>query len=158
MAFLSGRLERLAQSYAAEHGIDVTTIPGAGAAGGLAGGLAALGGKLMPGFDIVAEETRFDDAVENCDLVVTGEGLLDETSFRGKVVGSVVEWTESVGVPVRAVVGAVADSLPEETRHRVGAVDLVSLFGRETAMREPMRCIEDAAREMLREFVGSRRS
>jgi glycerate kinase len=58
---LSGRLERLAQMYEAEYGIDVTELAGSGAAGGLAGALAALGATLMPGFDIVAEEVDFDE-------------------------------------------------------------------------------------------------
>ncbi|MFM9225551.1 MAG: glycerate kinase, partial [Actinomycetota bacterium] len=96
VAFLSGRLERLADTYRGEYGVDVTTLTGAGAAGGLAGGLAALGARLMPGFDVVAEETNFDEAIESCDIVVTGEGLLDETSFAGKVVGEVSTWAASL--------------------------------------------------------------
>ncbi|MFM1791262.1 MAG: hypothetical protein RLZZ526_1589, partial [Actinomycetota bacterium] len=77
---LTGRLERLAQVYRQEHGVDVSSIPGSGAAGGLAGALAALGATLMPGFDIVAEETGFDEAIKSHNLVITGEGLLDDTS------------------------------------------------------------------------------
>src|SRR5205807_3040674 len=55
VALLKRRLERLAQVYVRDYGVDVRDIPGSGAAGGLAGGLAALGARLLPGFDVVAE-------------------------------------------------------------------------------------------------------
>ena len=51
--------------------------------------LAALGGQLVPGFDLVADELGLYDAVEGADLVITGEGHLDRQSFEGKVVGGV---------------------------------------------------------------------
>ena len=54
---LTGRLERLIQIYRENYGVDVSKIEGAGAAGGLAGGLVALGGKLIPGFEMVASVT-----------------------------------------------------------------------------------------------------
>src|SRR5205807_2103153 len=50
VALLTNRLERLAQVYERDHGVDVRSLPGAGAAGGLAGGLAAVGASLVPGF------------------------------------------------------------------------------------------------------------
>src|SRR5690606_14170883 len=61
---LTGRLEQLAASYRAEYGVDVEAIPGSGAAGGLAGGLAALGGKLVGGFELVADELGLHDALD----------------------------------------------------------------------------------------------
>ncbi|HCB38019.1 MAG TPA: glycerate kinase, partial [Acidimicrobiaceae bacterium] len=53
---LTRRLRTLAEVYLADYGVDVTELPGAGAAGGLAGGLAALGAQLVGGFDLVAAE------------------------------------------------------------------------------------------------------
>ncbi|MFM9172139.1 MAG: glycerate kinase, partial [Acidimicrobiaceae bacterium] len=58
--FLTTRLEKLVQVYQQSYGVDVSEISGAGAAGGLAGGLAALGAQLVPGFDLVAEEVELD--------------------------------------------------------------------------------------------------
>ena len=69
---LRRRLERLAQIYLEERGVDVTDLEGAGAAGGLAGGLASLGARLEPGFDLVADTVDLDERLEGCDLVVTG--------------------------------------------------------------------------------------
>lgn len=104
--FLSSRLAGVAEQYRSRFGLDVTKIVGGGAAGGLAGGLYALGAQLVPGFDLVAEELDLHDAVSACDMVVTGEGRLDDTSFSGKVVGGVGAIARSYGKPVTVVCGA----------------------------------------------------
>lgn len=147
---LTGRLERLVQIYRTEYGVDVGDIPGAGAAGGLAGALAALGGKLVPGFDLVADELDLHDTIAAADLVITGEGHLDAQSFEGKVVGGVSAICATSGVPVGAVVGDadddVADRLPFES--------LVRRFGLDKAMAEPMWCIEHAARALIERMTA----
>src|SRR5206468_3030816 len=79
---LRRRLERLAQVYEQDFGVDVRDIAGSGAAGGLAGGLAALGAVLVPGFAVVADALSLAERFEGADLVVTGEGFVDEQSFR----------------------------------------------------------------------------
>lgn len=149
---LRGRLERLAQLYGAEHGIDVSSIPGSGAAGGLAGALAALGATLMPGFDIVAEETGFDEAVRTHDLVITGEGMLDPTSFDGKVVGSVRDYAAEAGVTVRAVVGEIDPDTEPGDVASVGARSLAAEHGRDESMNQTMRCLEETVTDLLRRF------
>ena len=68
---LRGRLERLVQMYRQEFGVDVRDVPGTGAAGGLAGGLVALGGRLVPGFDLVADEVDLHDRIGEADLAWT---------------------------------------------------------------------------------------
>ncbi len=99
VTLLERRLERLAQVYLEEHGVDVRELEGSGAAGGLAGGLAAVGAELVPGFELVADEVGLAERIEGADLVVTGEGFLDEQSFDGKVVGGVAELAAEVDVP-----------------------------------------------------------
>ena len=112
VALLSRRLERLAEVYRQRTGVDVAALEHSGAAGGLAGGLAALGARLEPGFEVVARAAGFEAALDGVDLVVTGEGRFDRTSLDGKVTGSVLEWAASEGVSHRAVVaGQVADEL-----------------------------------------------
>ena len=142
---LRGRLERLAQMYQEQYGVDVRTIPGSGAAGGLAGGLVALGGRLLPGFDLVADELDLHDRILDANLVVTGEGYLDEQSFEGKVVGGVQAMCADAGRPVAAIVG---DSAPD-VQHRIRHVSLINEFGAERALREPLWCIEHAATRLL---------
>ena len=142
---LRRRLERLAGVYAAEHGVDVADMAGAGAAGGLAGGLAALGGRIIEGFDVVAEETRLAERLEGADLVVTGEGRLDAESFNGKVVGGVCAVADRLGVPVVAVAGEVDAEAP-------GPIPVLSLsrrFGPDRARTDTAACVEELVAEHL---------
>ena len=142
---LTNRLRRLADVYEQDHGIDVRELAGAGAAGGLAGGLAAIGGRLQDGFALIAEEIDLDAVIEGADLVITGEGFLDEESFDGKVVGGVAELAAAFGVPVVAVVGRILDGVED----RIEAVSLVERFGEERALGEPTECIESVVTELL---------
>src|SRR5579872_644322 len=75
------RLEALAADYRRRYGVDVGALPGAGAAGGMAGGLAALGARLVPGFELVAGLVDLRSRLGRADLVVTGEGRLDASTW-----------------------------------------------------------------------------
>ena len=145
VAFLTNRLTRLAADYADRYGVDVTKIEGAGAAGGLAGGLAALGARLQPGFDIVAEELGLEQLVSDCDVVVTGEGFVDEESFNGKVVGGMQELASQGGKPI----GVICGNIDPVVAHRIAHVSLVSQFGESDAFRETRTCIERATQLLL---------
>jgi len=111
---LERRLAELADTYRARFGVDVDQIEGAGAGGGLAGGLAALGASVVPGFDLLADLVGLDDRLAAADLVLTGEGRLDRSSFQGKVVGGVLQRVarqRGRRVPVLCVVGEVAPTV-----------------------------------------------
>ena len=142
---LRRRLERLAQVYREEHGVEVTDLEGGGAAGGLAGGLGAIGAELTSGFDLVAEEVDLIESLQGADLVVTGEGFLDEQSFEGKVVGGVAELAAEAGVPVLAVVGEMFDGCGD----RIQAVSLVERFGPERSHHDTLRCVTEIVAEHL---------
>ncbi len=129
---LRRRLERLAQVYLDEHGVDVRTMPGAGAAGGLAGGLAAAGGSLVEGFELVADE------------VGPAEGFVDEQSFDGKVVGGVLEHAAALGVPTLVVAGQILDGVELD-----GAVSLTERFGEARARSDTVACIESVVFDAL---------
>jgi glycerate 2-kinase len=145
LALLDRRLERLAQVYLEDHGVDVTALPGAGAAGGLAGGLAAVGATIESGFELIATELDLAAEVERADLVVTGEGFVDEASFHGKVVGGMVELAAEYDVPVLVVAGEVFDGVGD----RCDAESLVGRFGRERAMTDTLACITEVVRDRL---------
>ena len=92
-------------------GIDVSRMPGAGAAGGMgAGCVALLGGMIQSGIDAVLDVTGFDRQLEGADLVITGEGRIDSQSADGKVVSGVARHTRAKGVPLIAIAGGIADS------------------------------------------------
>ena len=143
---LTGRLERLAQMYQSDYGTDVRSIAGGGAAGGLAGALVALGGRLLPGFELVADELDLYDRVANAELIITGEGFLDEQSFHGKVVGGMQAMAQRAQRPITAIVGDVDPDVADRIEH----VSLVAAFGRDKAMAETQMCIEQAALQLLR--------
>jgi len=145
---LAGRLERLAQVYFDDFGVDVNGLVGSGAAGGLAGGLAAVGARLVPGFELVAEELELLDAIEGADLVVTGEGFIDDQSFDGKAVGGVAALAAELGVPVLAIAGQVFDEAVDD----VTTVSLSALFGIESAMSDTTALIERVVVDHLADF------
>jgi glycerate kinase len=139
---LSARLAGLATRYREELGVDVTTLAGAGAAGGLAGGLAALGATLRPGFKLVAERTGLEQAVRDVGLVLTGEGLVDATSFAGKVVGGVIALAPHAAVVAGQIASGIELSVP--------AISLVERFGKERAWSDAAACVADAAAYLCR--------
>ena len=92
-------------------GIDVSMMPGAGAAGGMGAGCAALlGGTIQSGIDAVLDVTGFDRQLEGADLVITGEGRIDSQSADGKVISGVARRTRAKGIPLIAIAGGIADS------------------------------------------------
>ena len=143
---LTGRLDRLASLYKKRYGVDLATVEGSGAAGGLGGGLAALGARLVPGFGLIAEHTGLDEAIRSADAVITGEGKLDEESFNGKVVGGVLDLAQERGVPALVVAGVVDG----EVAGRVASVSLLEQFGSEASWGDPLRCVTQAAEQWLR--------
>ena len=136
---LERRLSLLAEMYLDEYGIDVTDMPRSGAAGGLAGGLAAIGARLVDGFGFISEQVELEAHLSTADLVITGEGHLDSESFNGKVVGGVADIARRHNVPVVAVVGARDPEIgiPEG----MSVVSLVESFGHEQALHETALCL-----------------
>jgi glycerate kinase len=158
VSLLSRRLERLADEFRDRTGVDVTALEGSGAAGGLAGGLAAIGARLEPGFEVVARAAGFEDALAGVDLVVTGEGKVDMTSLDGKVVGGVLEWAAEEGVPNRAVVAGQVTPEAREEISVLGAVEVLALTDRvwqagEAFARAGM-LVEEAAIELGRTVLS----
>jgi glycerate 2-kinase len=143
VAVLRARLEDLAHRYRDELGFDVREVAGSGAGGGLAGGLAAIGGRLVSGFDLVADRLGLDERLQEADLVVTGEGRLDETSFTGKVVGRVLARAANAGVEALVVAGEVAAESP------VQAVSLVERCGRDRSLADAAQCLSGVVAEIL---------
>jgi glycerate kinase len=137
---LTERLRRQVTSYLEHYHVDVSSIPGSGAAGGLGGGLAALGATLQSGFGLVAGLVDLRRAVADADLVVTGEGRLDATSFAGKVVGGVIEISAG-----KAEVCCIVGDATEEALALAGTIPVLSLsarYGRERALSDTVALIE----------------
>ncbi len=108
-------------------------LPGAGAAGGLGAALASLGGELVEGAELVLDLIGFDARAAAADLVVTGEGAVDASTFEGKAPGAVVARCRRLGVRCALFGGQVAaDHLPVEAR---------ALSGRPERAREDLEAL-----------------
>lgn len=168
---LERRLDEVARQYLAAFGVDVRELRRAGAAGGLAGGLAALGAKLEDGFGVVAAEVGLAEQLGAADVVVTGEGKLDATSLEGKVPSGVAALAPNAALLVVAGIvdgtadayaqqlGALANSArtqrpdaqpPDVQPPDVTVVSLTERFGAERALAETAECVSEAVAAHLR--------
>ncbi len=107
---LDAALAHYAEIVHRDLGRDVAAIPGAGAAGGLGAGLLAFtGARLRRGVQIVIDETGLAEAIAQADLVLTGEGRVDEQTRRGKTPFGVAAVARAAGKPVIAIAGCVGE-------------------------------------------------
>ncbi|MFY0406129.1 glycerate kinase [Solicola sp. PLA-1-18] len=121
-------------------GTDHRDGAGSGAAGGVGLALLALGADLSPGIDLVLDLVGFDDRLVGADLVVVGEGALDEQTLRGKAPAGVAARATAAGVPVVAVCGR--RDLSDDDARRLGVVAVHALTDLEP---DPDVCVRDAA-------------
>lgn len=107
---LDAGLAHFAQVMLDTYGVEIGNLPGAGAAGGFgAGAVGCLQAQLRPGIEVVLDLVGFEDHLQNCDMVITGEGRIDGQSLGGKVPVGVSRRAKPSGVPVVAIVGIVRD-------------------------------------------------
>jgi len=117
--------------------------PGAGAAGGAAFGFAAAwGARIVPGAEAIADLIGLDDALAGADFVVTGEGRLDASSWRGKVVGEVARRTSA---PLAVVCGSAA-AAPASAAQVVSLAELAGSI--DAAMTDPRRWLTAAGESL----------
>ncbi|WP_427886851.1 glycerate kinase [Kribbella sp. GL6] len=144
---LDRRLGEWADLVARETGADLRDTPGAGAAGGVGfAAIALLGAELRPGIDLVLEMVRFSEKVAGADLVVTGEGALDEQTLHGKAVAGVAAAVHRPGVQVVAVCGV--NKLAPNQLKGIGVAAAYALTDLEPDVR---RCIAEP-RPLLEEL------
>ncbi len=92
---------------------DIAEIQGAGAAGGMGAGIMAfLNAELKPGFDLIKENTHLESQIKNADLIITGEGKIDDQTQYGKTPFGIAKTAAQYKVPVIAIAGGL-DKIPE---------------------------------------------
>lgn len=130
--------------------------PGAGAAGGIGFGAMLLGARFRPGIEVMLDVLGFAPALERADLVITGEGSLDEQTLHGKAPAGVAAAARAAGKEVVAVCGRLA--LPAEALGRAGIRRAYPLTDVEP---DVAKCIADAgpilervAEAVARDFVA----
>jgi glycerate kinase len=126
-------------------GKKVAAIPGAGAAGGLGFGLMAFAGaRAGPGFDLFAKLANLDKRLRAADLVITGEGAIDASTFMGKGVGEIGRRCRKWRIPCIAIAGVLAVSA-EANRLFADAFALTDLTTVEAAKKNPGVWLERVA-------------
>ena len=127
---------------------DVLEVCGGAAAGGMGAGAAAfLGARLQSGIDVVLETIHFDKMLEDCSLVITGEGKIDGQSIQGKVVSGVARRAAKKNVPVLVVVGAIDEGA--EAMYDAGVSAIFSINQKPL----PFEAIQDRTKSDLRKTV-----
>lgn len=117
-------------------GVDVSAMPGAGAAGGMGGGMVAmLGATLKPGIEMVLDAIHFDSLLEDADLVITGEGRIDAQTSMGKTPYGVMQRARRLNIPTIAIGGSVAET---DALTAAGFTAVLPLLPSPTSLSEAM--------------------
>lgn len=134
---LDKNLEHYAEVIERTMGISIKDYPGAGAAGGLGGGLLTfLGAELKRGIDIVIEAVGFEEKVRDTDLVITGEGMMDYQTQYGKTPYGVAQIAKKYNIPVIAVVGSMGNNA--EVLYDLGFNGIFSIIDRPMTLTQAM--------------------
>lgn len=131
-------------------GINVNTLPGAGAAGGLGGSLAAFfHASLRPGIELILDALQSDQQLTDADLVITGEGHSDQQTLMGKVPMGILKRAKAAGVPTILLSGGIED---REALNKAGFLAAFSTTPYPQSLEQAMQ--PDTARQNIRETIA----
>jgi glycerate kinase len=153
LAELDNGMKHLKNLIEAQFDFNIDQFPGAGASGGMGGGSTFfLNAALHSGIGYIADALHLNEKVKNADIVISGEGKLDEQSFKGKVVSGVLSLCREHGKPLFLIVGCkVLDSkLPEQIRKIVSLTDLAP--DQSDAINEAPYWLRKASQELYSNF------
>jgi glycerate kinase len=137
---------------------DIMNIPGTGAAGGLgAGMLAFCNASIEQGIEKILDITNIDSHLKDADLVITGEGRIDEQSKYGKVPVGVAKRAKKYNIPVIAIVGSVGEGAYEVYSYGIDVIiDIINKpMTLEYAMENVVELLENASENLMRSLKNS---
>jgi len=157
VSVLDAGLENLAGLIRRDLNIDIQTLPGSGAAGGLGGGLVAFAGAtIASGIDTVLEAVEFDRRVSGSDLCLTGEGQIDAQSLSGKACMGVARAASKYGVPTVALVGAIGAGAEQCLAAGLQRYVVIGEgLSADVSMRQADVLMADAAGQVARNYLTS---
>ena len=159
VARLDAALAHLAAVVRRDLGVEIDAIPGAGAAGGLGGGMIGfLGGHLEAGVDIVLETVGLESRLEGADLVITGEGSVDYQTVYNKAPIGVARRAKARGIPVVAIAGSLGERHREVHDHGIDAVLAITSrpMTLEEASAQVDELVTDAAEQAARMMAAGK--
>lgn len=132
-------------------GIDLMSLAGSGAAGGLGGAFQSLlKAKTAKGIDLVLDAIGFDGIIADADLIITGEGKIDVQTSKGKAISGIAERAGKAGVPIIAVAGI--SDIPDGNKNFIGIYPIGPRPENESELAEAMR--HEVAYKAVRETVA----
>lgn len=145
---LEANLKHFAEKIASQHGRDIRKIKGTGAAGGLSAGLMAfIGGDIQSGIDLLMQHNQFEQHLKKADLVITGEGQMDEQTVYGKGPIGVARLAKEHAIPTIALVGGL--NVHDTILHGAGIQAVFSIVDKPmplaTALENAENLLERAA-------------
>lgn len=157
VAQLDDGLKHLSDIIKRDFGVDLAQVPGTGAAGGLGFGLLFfLKATLKEGVKIVMEQTCFDEQLQGVDLVLTGEGKMDDQTLQGKLIAGIAQTAQQNGIPVIALCGTLLLS-PEEVQ-RIGLSYATSILNRPMTLNEAIayahQGVSDSTYQLMKLFLS----
>ena len=156
---LDAGLANLARIIRMDLGVAIANMPGAGAAGGLGGGLHAfVGAELKPGIDLVIDVVRLKDAIAGADLVLTAEGRIDRQTRFNKAPAGVARTAKAARVPCIAICGGIGDGI--EMLYDIGIDAVFSICGGPQSLAEAMQDADNLlarqTEQVIRTFLAGR--
>ncbi len=152
LKILEGGMINYASVLESKFNIDINSIKGGGAAGGL--GIAFklfLNASMKSGIDTLIDTVKFDSFAKDADLVITGEGKIDEQSLGGKAVSGIAKHCKKLGIPVLVIAGSIGkgtDTLFEMGVHSIMPI-IDSCMDIEYAMENAEELYRNAAKRAL---------
>ncbi|HXA00357.1 MAG TPA: glycerate kinase [Cytophagaceae bacterium] len=153
---LDDNLRKFAGLIKEKFKIDITDMEGAGAAGGIGGGLKALlHAELKPGFNMVAELTKLESAIKESDLIITGEGRTDAQTLSGKVPFGIAQLGKKYNIPVMIISGSLLPG--SEKLYDEGVTKMIAIkednMPLEEAISNAPQLLQRAAAYMIRDYM-----
>lgn len=143
-------LRKVAEVVERQTGIDLQTLPGSGAAGGMGGGLMAfLNAQLQPGAEILLKRVGFEENLSGADLIITGEGKADRQTLMGKIPGHILKQGLRHHIPVILIAGRIED---KELLMEAGFKGLYTITPDSMVLSEAMK--PEVAKGNIRQLIS----
>lgn len=145
-------LSRFADVVEKQLGVDVRHLPGSGAAGGMGAGLLAfLHAEFKSGIELVMDAIQFEQNIQVADLIITGEGKLDEQTMAGKVIAGVCKKAKPYQIPTIAICGGM--ELTSEQMDEIGLLAGFSIVPKPCSLDEAMEQAEGWVQERVEQII-----
>lgn len=146
---LDAGLQHVAAIIQQKTGIDLQTVVGSGAGGGIAGGLhVLLNANLKRGIDVILDISNFNEALQWADVVIAGEGKVDEQTWQGKVVAGVLDQAKKFNKSVIVICGQSTVA----SRNQTPIISIGDRVGLDEAIKNPASALTAIAGDIMNQL------